>query len=132
MKITRVRQRPRGKGAGGWEGLLAPTSFTTSGTEGASLAQCWYYLQSEVGSGEGHLGEAYGPRDVMIATQDGDTLCQPSLEGTGKHEQGGVEEWHEASGHTSGLGVGAEATRTTLSVAQPTGGVFHGSSPQGS
>lgn len=39
------------------------------------LAPAWRYLQGEVGGGEGHLGEADGPLDVMITPEDGNTLC---------------------------------------------------------
>lgn len=42
---------------------------------GPRPAQGWCYLQSKVGSGEGHWGETNGPLDVMVPPQDGDTLC---------------------------------------------------------
>lgn len=42
---------------------------------GPCPASGWCYLQSEVSGGEGHLGEANGPLDVMIAPEDGNTLC---------------------------------------------------------
>lgn len=39
------------------------------------------YLQSEVGGGEGHVGEADGPLDVVVPPQNGDAGGQPGLEG---------------------------------------------------
>ena len=38
-------------------------------------------LQSEISSGEGHVGEADGSLDVVVTLQDGDAGGEPSLEG---------------------------------------------------
>lgn len=56
-------------------GLLTPASSPAKDPCGLRLAQGWPYLQSEVGSGERHLGEADGPLDVMVTPEDGNALC---------------------------------------------------------
>lgn len=78
MNVTRERRWQ-------WVGLPAAASSQARAPRGPGRAQDWRYLQSEVGRGEGHLGEADGPLDVVISPQDGNALCQPGLEETGNH-----------------------------------------------
>lgn len=66
-------------GDGGWGCLLWPLpQLRPPGSNPVAL--CWCYLQGEVRGGEGHLGEADGPLDVMVAPEDGNTRGQARLE----------------------------------------------------
>ena len=67
----------KAKSRSGRRGLLGLGSACSCPLTNQALS----YLQSEVGSGEGHVGEADGSLDVVVTLQDGDAAGQPGLEG---------------------------------------------------